>query len=107
MSTPGRFPAKPDAAVDTGRAALRRGELEDAQASFRAALEGRESAEAHEGLAFSSWYLGDSETALKAFERAYELYHSGGDRVSAARVFVSSVATLHRIPAHPSGLITE
>ena len=86
MSTPLRFPGKADAAVDSGRAALRRGELEDAQASFRAALEGRESAEAHEGLAFSSWYLGDSETALKAFERAYELYHSGGDRVSAARM---------------------
>src|SRR5580765_3165222 len=86
MSTPLHFPAKPDAAVDTGRAALRRGELEDAQASFRSALGGSESAEAHEGLAFSSWYLGDSETALKALENAYELYHARGDRVSAARM---------------------
>ena len=86
MSTPLRFPTPRDPAVESGREALGRGRLEDAQASFRAALARAESGDAHEGLAIASWYLGDADTAVKSFESAYEQYQSSGDRASAARV---------------------
>ncbi len=80
------FPTAPDAAIESGRAALARGALEEAEASFRAALGRADSAEAYEGLAVASWHQGDADVALKALESAYELYHSRGDRASAARV---------------------
>ena len=84
-TTPLRFPAPPGAALNAGRAALGRGEPEKAQESFRSALVGSDAAEAHEGLALASWYLGDADAAMKALETAYEQYHTRGDRASAAR----------------------
>src|SRR5262249_37294701 len=86
MPTPLQFLAPRDPSVESGHEALGRGALEDAQASFREAIARAESGEAHEGLAVSTWYLGDADAAVKAFERAYEQYQSRGDRVSAARV---------------------
>src|SRR5262249_61690849 len=96
MPTPLHFLAPRDPSVESGHEALGRGALEDAQASFREAIARAESGEAHEGLAVSTWYLGDADAAVKAFERAYEQYQSRGDRVSAARV-----ATALAAPAGP------
>jgi DNA-binding NarL/FixJ family response regulator len=86
MATPLRFPTPRDPAIESGREALARGALEDAQSRFRDALSRAGSGEAHEGLAVASWYLGDADTAVKAFEDAYEQYVAAGDRASAARV---------------------
>jgi DNA-binding CsgD family transcriptional regulator len=86
MATPVRFPTEPGAAIESGRDALRRGALEDAEERFRAALGHADSGEAHEGLAVANWHMGDAAAALRALESAYELYHSRGDRASAARV---------------------
>lgn len=66
--------------------ALRRADWPAASAGFRAALAEADSPEAREGLALSSYWLGDADGAIAAHEAAYRLYQSRDDRRAAARV---------------------
>jgi len=80
-------PAQPSD-LQTGQAALARGEWEAARDAFQAVLVGQEDAAALEGLGMSAWWLDLTATVFDARERAYRLYREQGDVVSAARVAV-------------------
>jgi LuxR family maltose regulon positive regulatory protein len=71
--------------LHAGRAALARGDWEQARASFDAALAVDESAEAWEGRSWAAWWLDDVALCLDARERAYRTYRAGGDGRGAAR----------------------
>jgi ATP/maltotriose-dependent transcriptional regulator MalT len=73
----------------TGDAALRRGAWADARTAFDAALEGRESPEALEGLAAAAWWLDLADVLFDARERAYRLYLDRGDKPAAARMAIN------------------
>jgi DNA-binding CsgD family transcriptional regulator len=72
--------------VDTGWAALRGGEWDDARAAFAEALAEGETPEALEGLGWVGHMLNDDELTFDARERAYRLYLDRGDNSSAARI---------------------
>ncbi len=74
--------------LDAARAALTRGDWEDARAQFQAALAAGESAEALEGLGLAAWWLDDAAVTLDARERAYRAYREQGDARGAARVAI-------------------
>lgn len=57
-----------------GEEALRTGDWEGARSAFTAALDGAESAEAHDGLGRSLWWLGDPDGAIGHRERAFVLF---------------------------------
>lgn len=83
-----RLPSPTDqrAAVDSGHEALAKAAWVSAHASFLAALQHHESAEALEGLGKAAWWVNDEQTAFAARESAYRLYRQAGDRLSAARM---------------------
>jgi LuxR family transcriptional regulator, maltose regulon positive regulatory protein len=72
--------------LHAGRAALARGDWEQARASFDAALAVDESAEAWEGRSWAAWWLDDVALCLDAREHAYRTYRAGGDGCAAARM---------------------
>jgi hypothetical protein len=72
--------------VDTGWAALRGGEWDDARAAFAEALAEGETPEALEGLGWVGHMLNDDELTFDAREYAYRLYLDRGDNSSAARI---------------------
>jgi ATP/maltotriose-dependent transcriptional regulator MalT len=74
--------------VVAGRAALARGEWEEARALFTQALEGAELPEALEGLGLAAWWLDDGALTLDARERAYRAYRERADARGAARVAI-------------------
>ena len=74
--------------VDAGRAALARGEWEEAKRAFDAALATEETGEALEGLGLAAWWLDLADVVFDARERAYRIYHEQNNRSSAARVAV-------------------
>lgn len=85
----GAAPSRPaDALVKEGHAALARARWEEARVAFEKALALGESAEAHEGLGWASWWLDDSDATFAARERAFLLYSEGSDPTSAARMAV-------------------
>lgn len=59
--------------------ALQRGAWEEARELFDELLVTEESAEAYDGLATCCRFLGALDESLAARERAYRLYHEGGD----------------------------
>ncbi len=69
-----------------GWAALGLGNWAGATAAFEESLELEETAEAHEGLSWSSWWLDDSEAVFRSREQAYRLYRERGEVTSAARM---------------------
>ena len=71
-----------------GRAALSRGEWEQALAYFEAASERSHSAEAIEALAMSAWWLDKAQLAIESREHAYLLYRERGDAAAAARMAI-------------------
>jgi LuxR family maltose regulon positive regulatory protein len=81
-----RVTAGPWSDLRIAEEALRRADWPAASAGFRAALAVAESPEAHEGLALSSYWLGEPEAAIAAQETAYRLYQARDDRRAAARV---------------------
>jgi len=72
----------------TGHEALARGDWEAAQVAFSAVIEDRELPEALEGLGLAGWWLDNATLVFGSRERAYRLYHDGGDRCAAARIAV-------------------
>jgi DNA-binding CsgD family transcriptional regulator len=74
--------------LDTGRAALARGDWPAARLAFDAALQIGESPEALEGLGLAAWWLDQADIVFDVRERAYRLYRERGDHVSAARLAV-------------------
>lgn len=75
--------------VQRGDVLLDQGSWEEARQTFREALAVGESPEALEGLAQSSRWLEDIDTALTSMERAYLLYVERGDDVNAAEAAAS------------------
>jgi LuxR family transcriptional regulator, maltose regulon positive regulatory protein len=71
--------------LESGRAALGRGDWQAARIAFERALEAGETAEALEGLGLAAWWLDLSEVVFDARERAYRLYRERGDSLGAAR----------------------
>ena len=71
------------------RAALARGDWQEAKRGFAAALAREETPESLEGLANAAYWLGDGPALFGAQERAYSLYHKRGDRAGAARMATS------------------
>ena len=72
--------------LETGWAALRGGEWEDARAAFEQSLAQGETPEALEGIGWVGHMLGDDRLTFDARERAYRLYVERGDKSSAARI---------------------
>jgi DNA-binding CsgD family transcriptional regulator len=74
--------------LETGRAALRRGDWPAARLAFDASLQVREDPETLEGLGLAAWWLDQADTVFDSRERAYRLYRERGDSVGAARMAV-------------------
>src|SRR6187399_118099 len=72
--------------VDAGRAALARGEWEEAKRAFDAALATEETGEALEGLGLAAWWLDLADIVFDSRERAYRAYRTRGESTAAARV---------------------
>jgi LuxR family maltose regulon positive regulatory protein len=81
----GGAPAGKSASAE-GQDALARFDWNEAEAWFRRALAEKETAAAHEGLSWATWYRDESEAAIAAREAAYRLYRRSGDRAGAARM---------------------
>jgi LuxR family maltose regulon positive regulatory protein len=86
MSGPGGSVLGP--ALEAARAALSRGDWEEARTQFQVVLAGGELAEALEGLGLAAWWLDDAAVTFDARERAYRAYRGHGDARGAARVAV-------------------
>jgi DNA-binding CsgD family transcriptional regulator len=63
-----------DALVRAGDAALRAGEWAAAEQCYRAVLESVEAGEALFGLGIARWWSGDTDEALRCWERAYAIF---------------------------------
>jgi DNA-binding NarL/FixJ family response regulator len=74
--------------IDAGKAALARGNWEQAKSGFEAALAVEETGEALEGLGLAAWWLDLADVVFDTRERAYRIYHEQNDRIAAARVAV-------------------
>lgn len=74
--------------VEAGRQALAQGSWADARARFEDALASGESPEALEGLSWAAWWLNDAATLFRSRDRAYRLYRSNNDHLSAARMAI-------------------
>ena len=72
--------------LDSGWAALRGGEWENARAAFEESLAQGETPEALEGMGWVGHMLNDDRRTFDARERAYRLYFERGDKGSAARI---------------------
>ena len=81
-----------------GGEALRGGAWVEAREHFEAALRGRETPEALEGLGMAAQWLADPQTMFGARERAYRLYRERQSPRDAARVALPGVT-------EPSGRI--
>jgi ATP/maltotriose-dependent transcriptional regulator MalT len=73
---------------DSARAALARGDWEQARAGFEALLAHAGDPAAFEGLATACSMLADGDAALAARERAYALYRERGEPLAAARTAI-------------------
>src|SRR4051812_26984775 len=71
--------------LESGRAALGRGDWQAARIAFERALAAGETPEALEGLGLAAWWLDLSDVVFDARERAYRLYRERGDSLGAAR----------------------
>ena len=65
--------------IDAGRAALARGDWEEAKRAFDAALATEESGEALEGLGLAAWWLDWPTSCSMSRERAYRAYRQRGN----------------------------
>src|SRR3954462_2189292 len=74
--------------LESGRAALGRGDWQAARIAFERALAAGETPEALEGLGLAAWWLDLADVVFDSRERAYRGYRSRGDLVAAGRVAV-------------------
>lgn len=74
------------APLDTGWAALRAGDWDDARAAFEESLAQGETPEGLEGMGWVGHMLNEDRLTFDARERAYRLYLERGDNSSAARI---------------------
>ena len=77
-----------DELIDEAGAKLRQGRWDEARAAFEASLEVGESPEALEGLAQAHWWLCDAVASVRYRERAWVLFRTAGDALSAGRAAV-------------------
>jgi ATP/maltotriose-dependent transcriptional regulator MalT len=68
-----------DALVMAGDDALRAGEWAAAEQCYRAVLESAEAGEALFGLGIARWWSGDTDEALRCWERAYAVFRRQSD----------------------------
>ena len=78
------MPGNAEALLADAQSALEAGEWTTARASFEAALEREESAEALSGLGNALWWLGDTEASVRYQERAYAAFRRRPDPEQAA-----------------------
>jgi tetratricopeptide (TPR) repeat protein len=81
-------PASAALALDDARAALARGDWEDARARFDRAIRDAPTAEAWEGLAIATSYLDLADVTLDAREEAFRRYREAHDPRGAVRCAV-------------------
>lgn len=74
--------------IETGRAALAKGDWPEAKRAFDAALATGKTPEALEGLGLAAWWLDLADLVFDARESAYRLYRERDERAAAARVAV-------------------
>ena len=74
--------------LDSGRAALGRGDWQAARRAFEASLRTGENPEALEGLGLAAWWLDLSDIVFDVRERAYRTYRERDDNLGAARMAV-------------------
>jgi LuxR family transcriptional regulator, maltose regulon positive regulatory protein len=72
--------------VQDGRAALARGDWQEARDCFETVARRQETAVAYDGLGAAAWWLNDAPTTLHARQRAYQLYNAEGNAAGAARM---------------------
>jgi ATP/maltotriose-dependent transcriptional regulator MalT len=77
---------KSERPLETGWAALRGGDWEDARVAFEESLAYGETPEALEGMGWVGHMLNDDQLTFDAREHAYRLYIEHGDNGSAARI---------------------
>ena len=75
-----------NAALESGREALGRGDWVAARDALQQAVAAGESAEALEDLGTALWWLDDQANVLEARESAFRLYRTAGDNRGAARL---------------------
>ncbi|MEP6915181.1 MAG: hypothetical protein ABJC89_06020, partial [Acidobacteriota bacterium] len=81
-------PTTPINVLDTGRAALHRGDWRAARLAFEVSLETEDNPEALEGLGLAAWWLNLADVVFDVRERAYRIYRERGDGLGAARMAV-------------------
>jgi DNA-binding CsgD family transcriptional regulator len=86
MGAPADIQAASGGPVASGRAALTRGDWEEARLLFEAAVAVAETSEAVEGLSWAVWWLNDAAAVFELRERAFNLYRSEGNQLGAARM---------------------
>jgi DNA-binding CsgD family transcriptional regulator/tetratricopeptide (TPR) repeat protein len=74
--------------LDSGRAALGRGDWQAARLAFETVLQTDDDPEALEGLGIAAWWLDLADVVFDVRERAYRIYRERGDSLAAARVAV-------------------
>ena len=79
-------PITPINGLDTGRAALGRGDWQAARLAFEQSLQTEENPEALEGLGLAAWWLDLADVVFDVRERAYRIYRERDDRLGAARM---------------------
>ena len=84
---------RPAPATEKAAAALVEGDWETARACFEAALHRQESPEGLFGLGTALWWLGETDAALRAQERAYAGFRKRPDPPSAALAAISLCLT--------------
>jgi ATP/maltotriose-dependent transcriptional regulator MalT len=81
-------PITPINGLDTGRAALGRGDWQAARLAFELSLQTEENPEALEGLGLAAWWLDLADVVFDVRERAYRVYRERDDRLGAARMAI-------------------
>jgi DNA-binding CsgD family transcriptional regulator len=81
-------PIRPVNPLVAGRAALGRGDWQEARGAFETSLTTEEHPEALEGLGLAAWWLDLADVVFDARERAYRLYRERDDTLGAARMAV-------------------
>ena len=88
--------------IAAGEEALAAGRWEEAKARFEAALAGRESGRALDGLGLAGWWLADEALTLDARERAYRAYRSEDEPAAAGLVAAWLAADFREFRGEPA-----